>query len=248
VPPGSTEAPPRAAFTAAERHAIDRCRSPLAVQRFLNALPYNHETAEQGETLRSFRGVIRHGTAHCLEAALAAAVIMEQHGRPPLVLSFESIDGLDHVIFVYQWRGRWGSIARSRDPGLHGRRPVFHSPRALALSYVDPYVDLSGRVEAYAVVDLRLMATYDWRLSERNVWKVERMLLEYPHRPIRSSNARFLRLRARYRAFKQEFPDLKPVFYERRDRWTELPPEWRGVEREVRRLRRERSSQTEERR
>ena len=197
-------------FTPAERRAIDRCRTPLAVQRFLNALPYNHEPPAQGETLRSFRGVIRHGAAHCLEAALAAAVIMEQHGRPPLVLSFESIDGLDHVIYVYQSRGLWGSVARSSDPGLHGRRAVFGSPRALALSYVDPYVDLSGRVTAYAVVDLRVMGTYDWRLSSRNVWKVERMLLDYPHRPIRSSNARFRRLRARYRAFKKAFPDLKP--------------------------------------
>ncbi len=100
--------PDRSAFTPAERRAIDRCRTPLAVQRFLNALPYNHEPPAQGETLRSFRGVIRHGAAHCLEAALAAAVIMEQHGRPPLVLSFESIDGLDHVIYVYQSRGLLG--------------------------------------------------------------------------------------------------------------------------------------------
>ena len=238
MPPGTIEAPDRSAFTPAERRAIDRCRTPLAVQRFLNALPYNHEPPAQGETLRSFRGVIRHGAAHCLEAALAAAVIMEQHGRPPLVLSFESIDGLDHVIYAYQSRGLWGSVARSRDPGLHGRRAVFGSPRALALSYVDPYVDLSGRVTAYAVVDLRVMGTYDWRLSSRNVWKVERMLLDYPHRPIRSSNARFRRLRARYRAFKKAFPDLKPVYYERRERWTALPPEWRDVEREVRKRRR----------
>jgi hypothetical protein len=238
VPPGTTEAPLRCAFTAAERRVIDRCRTPLAVQHFLNALPYNHEPPEQGETLRSFRGVIRHGSAHCLEAALAAAVIMEQHGLPPLVLSFESIDGLDHVLYVYQSRGLWGSVARSRDPGLHGRRAVFHTPRALALSYVDPYVDLSGRATAYAVVDLRVMRTYDWRLSDRNVWKVERMLLDYPHRRIRSSNARFRRLRARYRAFKKEFPDLKPVYYQRRDRWTELPSEWKDVERKVRDRRR----------
>jgi hypothetical protein len=237
VPPGSAEAPRRAAFTAAERRVIDRYRSPLAVQRFLNALPYNHEPPEQGDTLRSFRGVIRHRTAHCLEAALAAAVILEQHGWPPLVLSFESIDDLDHVIFAYRRRGRWGSIARSRDPGLHGRRPVFRSPRALALSYVDPYVDLSGRVTAYAVVDLRQLGSYDWRLSERNVWAAERLLLDVPHRPIRSSNRRFARLRARYREFKAEFPDLKPVYYQHRDRWTELPPEFRNVEAEVRRRR-----------
>src|SRR4029450_445978 len=110
-------------------------------------------------------------------------------------------------LYAYQSRGLWGSVARSRDPGLHGRRAIFHTPRALALSYVDPYVDLSGRVTAYAVVDLRIMGSYDWRLSERDVWKVERMLLDYPHHPIRSSDARFARLRARYRAFKNEFPD-----------------------------------------
>src|SRR5678810_1132882 len=133
------------AFTAAERRIIRRCRTPAAVQRFLNRLPYNTEPAPRGATLRSFRGVVRHGCAHCLEAALFAAVVLEQHGYPPLVLSFESIDELDHVIFVYRFRGRWGSIARSRDPGLHGRKPVFASPRALALSYVDPYVDFTGR-------------------------------------------------------------------------------------------------------
>ena len=98
---------------------------------------------------------------------LAAAVILEQHGWPPLVLSFESIDELDHVLFVYRHRGRWGSIGRSRDPGLHGRRAVFATPRALALSYVDAYVDFTGRVTGYAVADLRDIGNYDWRLVGR---------------------------------------------------------------------------------
>ena len=112
----------------------------------------------------------------------------------PRVLSFESIDELDHVIFVYRQRGRWGSVARSRDPGLHGRKPVFATPRALALSYVEPYVDFSGRITGYTVVDLRdLLPDYDWRLSENNVWKAERVLLDAPHRAIRSSDARIAR-------------------------------------------------------
>ena len=182
APPVGAVAPPLSAFTPAERRVVRRLRTPGDVQRYLNALPYNTEPAPEGATLRSFRGVVRHDTAHCLEAALAAAVILEQHGWPPLVLSFESIDELDHVIFVYRQRGRWGSIARSRDPGLHGRRAVFATPRALALSYVDPYVDFTGRVTGYTVVDLRDIGNYDWRLAEGNVWKVERMLLNLPHR------------------------------------------------------------------
>jgi hypothetical protein len=165
---------------------------------------------------------VRHQTAHCLEAALAAAVILEQHGFPPFVLSFESIDQLDHVIFVYRRKGRWGSVARSRDPGLHGRKPVFATPRALALSYVDPYVDFTGRVTGYAVADLRQLGDYDWRLSDRNVWKVERMLLDYPHRPITSSDERIDRLRRRYIEYRQRV-GRKPVYYRRMDRWTELP-------------------------
>jgi hypothetical protein len=214
-------------FTARERRLIQKLRTPIEVQRYLNALPYNQEPGGRA-TLRSFRGVVRHGCAHCLEAALFAAVVMEQHGYPALVLSFESIDRLDHVIFPYRASGRWGSIARSRDPGLHGRKPVFATPRALALSYRDPYVDFTGRVTGYAVVDVaNEMKGYDWRLAATNVWKVERMLLEYPHRTITSSNEQVDRLRARYRAFRAANPGKKPLFYRGRDRWTQMPREFR---------------------
>lgn len=190
----------------------------------MNRLPYNSEP--DGETQRSFRQVVALQTAHCLEAALSAAVILEQHGYPPRLLSFESMDGLDHVIYVYQVGGRWGSIARSRDPGLHGRKPVFATARALALSYVDPYVDDTGAVTAYAVIDLpALMGRYDWRFSRRNLWQVEQKLIDYPHRPIATSADRIERLRARYRAYRVAHDGRKPLFYSRRDRWTPVPRE-----------------------
>jgi len=210
-------------FTPAERRLIARLGTPLLVQRFLNALPYNTEPPPGGPTLRSFRRVVREGTAHCLESAISAAAILEQHGYPPLLLSFESIDELDHVLFVYRQDGRWGSVARSRDPGLHGRKPVFRTARDLALSYVEPYVDFTGRITGYAVVDLRLLGRYDWRLSERNVWKVERLLIDHPHRPIRSSHERIDRLREWYFTFRRENPGRKPKDYRGSDKWTELP-------------------------
>ena len=213
-------------FTPRERRLIARLKTPADVQRYLNRLPYNQEPHGRA-TQRSFRGVVRHGCAHCLEAVLFAAVVLEQHGYPPIVLSLESIDRLDHVVFLYQQRGRWGSIARSRDPGLHGRKPVFTTPRALALSYFDPYVDFTGRVTGYAVVDLRTLGDYDWRTATGNVWKVERMLLEYPHRKIRSSNRRVNALRRWYRAFRKAHPGRKPVHgYRNLDRWSELPAEF----------------------
>lgn len=224
MPDGSL--PPATAFTAAERRLIRRLRTPALVQRYLNTLPYNTEPPPERAKLRSFRGVLQHRTAHCLEAALVAAVILEQHGYPPLLLSFESIDDLDHVIYLYRRQGRWGSIARSRDPGLHGRKAVFRSARDLASSYVDPYVDFTGRVTGYAVVDLRTLEDYDWRLSEQNVWKVERVLLDHTHTPLPSSDVRIDRLRARYRRFRTEHPHKKPVYYRGRDTWTALPTEF----------------------
>jgi hypothetical protein len=212
-------------LTPRERRLIARLRTPLAVQHYLNHLPYNEEPGGRA-TLRSFRGVVRHGVAHCLEAALFAAVVLERHGYPPLVLSFESIDHLDHVIFVYRRDGKWGSVARSRDPGLHGRKAVFATPRALALSYFDPYIDFTGRVTGYAVVNVaEEMGDYEWRLADTNIWKVERMLLDYPHRRIASSNRRVNVLRARYRAYRQRHGH-KPVYYKRMERWTKLPEEW----------------------
>jgi len=212
-------------FTPQETKLIARLRTPLQIQRYLNRLPYNTEPT--GATQRCFRGVVEHGWAHCMEAALFAATVLEQHGYPPLLLSFESIDELDHVIFAYRRAGWWGSVGRSRDPGLHGRRPVFATPRSLALSYVDPYVDYSGYVTGYAVIDLAaVMGNYDWRLARTNVWKVERVLLEYPHRDIRTSSVRIERLRRRYRAYRTENNGKKPLYYRGRDRWTELPSEF----------------------
>ena len=221
-------APARTRFTAAEWALVERLRTPMAVQRYLNGLPYNVEP--RGETLRSFRGVVRSGTAHCFEAAMFAAVVLEQHGYPPLVLSFESIDHLDHVLFVYRHATGWGSVARSRDPGLHGRRPMFATPRALALSYVDAYVDYTGGVTGYAVADLRALGTFDWRLSPRFVWRAEQYLLDYPHRPIRPGARRIDSLRRRYAEFRAANDDLKPVDYVGRARWTPLPAVFRAAE------------------
>ena len=212
-------------FTRAERRLIARLNTPARVQAWLNALPYTTETA--GGTQRSFRTVARLRMAHCMEAALFAAVVLEQHGYPPLVMSLESQDNLDHVIFVYRHNGKWGSVARSRDPGLHGRKPVFASPRALARSYMDPYVDHTGRVRGFGVANLATaMDSYDWRLTTKNVWAVEQMLIDLPHTKLKSSNARYRRLKRWYREYRQAHGGRKPIDYRGHEKWTPLPREF----------------------
>jgi len=215
--PGDPPPPPRVAFTTRERALVRRLPTPAKVQGWLRGLPYNYE--ERGETLHTFRVVARDRTAHCLEAALTAATIMEAHGYPPLLLDMESIDDLDHVVFLFREGGRWGTVAKSRDPGLFGRRPVFRSLRDLVWSYFDAYIDRTGRINGYGVLDLRTLRRVDWRFSTGNVLAVERALIDMPHRRLRSSDTRYERWHRRYLEFVRRFPADKPVYYARKETW-----------------------------
>ena len=209
--------PGKDAFTKKEWQLIQSLRTPAQVQEYFTAMPYNWE--RQGGTMRSFREVLKVGEAHCLEAAVGAAVILEQHGYLPLLMDIESVDLLDHVIFVFQKNGRWGSIGRSRDIGLHGRRPIFRSLRDLTWSYFDPYVDFSGRIKGYGVTSLYDLGNYDWRFSPRKMTKIEEHLRHIPHRAIRSSDKRYEQLLARYKKYKQRYPDRSPSYYDNRRQW-----------------------------
>ena len=209
--------PDRTGFRPKEWALIQTLRTPRQVQRFLRALPYNWERT--GETLRTFRGVVRDWQAHCLEGALAAATILEQHGYPPVLLDFESQDKLDHVVFLFRHKGRYGTVARSRDAGLHGRKPVYRTVRQLVMSYVDPYVDGSGRILGYGVLDLRALRRTDWRLSEKNVWAVERALIEMPHKKLKTSDRRYAAALRQYFAFRKEHPDRPATYYDNRHEW-----------------------------
>jgi len=214
----SLNKPEQAQFTTREWKVVQRLNTPTKVQRFFSALPYNWE--QPGcSTLRSFRELLKHNEVHCLEAAVGAATILEQHGYPPLLLDLESQDLLDHVVFVFQKQGKWGSIGRSRDLGLHGRRPVFRSIRDLVWSYFDTYVDFTGRIKGYGVISLYELGNYDWRFSARRMTKIEDHLRAIPHRRLHSSNMRYEKLLARYHAYKKRYPERSPSYYTTRSVW-----------------------------
>jgi hypothetical protein len=213
----SARRPAKDAFTAAEWRMVQRLNTPAKVQRYFSSIPYNLEP--DGPSLRSFRELFKYKTAHCLETAVGAAVILEQHGYQPLLLDLESHDLLDHVLFVFKHAGGWGSIGRSRDLGLHGRKPVYRSLRDLAWSYFDPFVDFSGRLKGYAVTSLYELGDYDWRFSPRKMLKIEDHLRAIPHRQLRSSDQRYEKLLARYERFKKRYPDRSPRYYDSRRKW-----------------------------
>ncbi|MCE2941851.1 MAG: hypothetical protein ACK53A_16210 [Gemmatimonadota bacterium] len=214
--------PSLTALTRRERRLVGALYTPRAIQRWLRNVRYNREHG--GETLRTFRGVVRDGTAHCLEGCLAAATLLDQHGHPPLVLHLASQDGLEHILALFRHRGRWGAIGRSRDEGLHGRAPVYPSLLALAQSYMVPYVDGSGRVVGWAVTDLdALLPRTDWRLAPTNAWSVDRALLRLRHRRLHMSERRYRTWLRRYLAYRAAVPAATPGewrrFYGDEARW-----------------------------
>lgn len=212
---GSIPPPPLNLYSKTAQKLIRRLRTPYQVQRWIHSLKYNKQ-----DTVRTLRGVANYKRAHCLEAALAAATILEHRGFPPLILDLESADRLDHTLFVYRQNGKFGTIGLSRDVGLAGRQPVYQNLRTLAQSYAAPYIDHQAAITGYSVLDLRTLKRHDWRTSRRNVWYVERALLKIPHRRLKLS-APFVRTwRQRYTAFKRTHPNRQPNFYPRQHRWT----------------------------
>jgi hypothetical protein len=157
------------------------------VQRFLDAIPYH-----LAGPAWSPRRVLRARTAHCLEGAIFAAVALRALGFPPLLLDLEAVRDTDHVLAIFQVRGHWGAIGKSNFSGLRYREPVYRSPRELAMSYFEDYMNYGGERTLRAVsrpIDLRRFdRTHPaWMTSDQELWFIPEHLLAVPHTPLVSS-------------------------------------------------------------
>ncbi|PJA21761.1 MAG: hypothetical protein COX62_01490 [Deltaproteobacteria bacterium CG_4_10_14_0_2_um_filter_43_8] len=186
-------------MTIKEQNLVRTLDTPEKVQAYLNrCIPYNWE--HSGESLQSFRSVVKSKTAHCLEATFFAAAILEHHGYEPLVLDMHSIDCLDHCLFLYQDKktGLFGTVGVSREDELYGKKASFKTVRDVVMSYYDDYIDETACLESYVVINLDTIPYANWRFSHRNVWKVENYLGELPHRFVRVSKKRYKKILAQY--------------------------------------------------
>jgi hypothetical protein len=173
-------------FTPGELRRLRALRTPLGIQRALDAMPYH-----LAGTAWSPRRVLRERTAHCLEGAIFAAAALRVLGFPPLLLDLEAVQDTDHVVAVYRLRGHWGAIAKSNFSGLRYREPVHRSLRELVMSYFEGYINLRGdrTLRAYSrPVDLARFERLHpgWMTSDADLWWVAEHLLRIPHTPLLS--------------------------------------------------------------
>jgi len=176
-----TAAARRFGFTPREWRALRALRSPVGIQKALEAMPYHVAT-----TAWSPRRVLREGTAHCLEGAVFAAAALRALGFPPLLLDLEAVQDTDHVIAVYRMRGHWGAIAKSNFSGLRFREPVYRTVRELVMSYFEGYMNLRGERTLRAYSELVDLGRFDrrhpgWMISEDDLWWIPEHLVGVSH-------------------------------------------------------------------
>jgi hypothetical protein len=127
-------------WNSAELKLFRRLDRPFKIQRWLNRLAYDADYATS-----SPRWVIKERKANCFEGALFAAAALRQLGHPPRLVDIRSWNDDDHVIAVFQERGRWGAVAKSNYTVLRFREPVYRSIRELVMSYFDVYFNPIGQ-------------------------------------------------------------------------------------------------------
>ncbi len=171
-------------FSASELRFIrHRLSSPMRIQGWLDAIPYNVE--EDGETLRSPRRVLRDRTANCIEGAILAAGALRVHAHPPLIMDLTAVRDEDHVIAVFRRGRRWGAIGTSKFTGLRYREPVYRSLRELAMSYFEHYFNLRGERTLRGhgrPVNLSRFDGLHWMTAEEDLWVIAEYLETIPHR------------------------------------------------------------------
>ena len=183
-------------LTREEGRELRALTTPRRIQEFVIGLGANFE--EQGDTLRSVRGVLHHRRAHCIEAAFTAACALWLNGDPPLLMDLVAKGDSDHVVAVFRRNGCWGAISKSNHVWLRWRDPVYRSPRELAMSYLHEYTnDERKTLRAYSVpVDLRRFSTALWVTNDEDCWEVGAAIDDARHhRLITPAQARRLRPR-----------------------------------------------------
>jgi hypothetical protein len=123
-------------------HVFQTMDSPIAVQAYLDGLPYIGEERD-----RSPLNVMRDGQCHCLDGALFAALALWQIGFQPLLTDLVPAPGLDddHVLALFQVDSCWGAVAKSNYAGLRYREPVYRSLRELVMSYFEDFFNSKGQ-------------------------------------------------------------------------------------------------------
>lgn len=154
----------REPWTPRELRVLGRLSDPVAIQAFLDRVPYNADPV-----YRSPRSVLRDRKAHCFDGAVFAAAALRRLGHVPLLVDMRAVRDDDHIIAVFRRDGHFGAVAKSNFVGLRFREPVFRNLRELMLSYFEDFfnVDREKTLRSYsAPLDLSRFDPLGWETRD----------------------------------------------------------------------------------
>ena len=142
-------------------------KSPVAIQEFLDSIPYNTTKRTLSPLL-----VARERMAHCMDGGMFAAAALRHLGYLPLLVDLTAENDDDHIIAVFREGKCMGALAKSNTTVLRFREPVYRSLRELAMSYFDLYYNLNGQktLRSYSrSVDLSRFDDCNWETTEEDL-------------------------------------------------------------------------------
>ena len=146
---------------------IGKLKNPWEIQRFVSAIPYNPE-----DYCKSAERVLLERSAHCMEGALLASLLLERLGHEPALLHFRAHRDDDHVVSVFKENGRWGAVGKSNTTLLAWRPPLYRSVQDLLLSYFPFYFNTKGQMSLVAwagPIRLKRYEHWEWRSGAGDV-------------------------------------------------------------------------------
>lgn len=171
-------------ITPEQQAIIKSLNSPVAIQAYLDQIPYSTEDAN-----RSPLQVILDQVAHCLDGALFAAAALREIGFPPMLIDMFPDPGRDddHVLAVFKIHGCFGALAKSNFPGLRMREPIYRTTRELVISYFEDYFNQDGEktLRTYTrILHLEQFDSSGWSWNSAGVDTIEKKLLSMKRTPL----------------------------------------------------------------
>lgn len=169
-------------LTREELSLLRALNTPEKIQTFVSAIPHNFE--KNGDSCMSVREVLRTNRAHCIEAALVAALALWVNGEEPLIMDMSANDhDDDHIITLFKRNGLWGAISKSNHGYLRFRDPVYRTLRELAMSYFHEYYNAKGEktLRSYSrSMSLKKFPPEVW-ITGKDAWKIAEATCHLKH-------------------------------------------------------------------
>jgi hypothetical protein len=153
-----------AQLSAGERRVVAALDSPLAIQAFLDSIPYSPDPF-----YRCPARVIRDRRAHCFDGALFAAAALRELGHRPMLVDIYAERDDDHLLAVFRQGRYWGALAKSNFVGLRYRDPIYRSLRELVMSYFELFYNVlrEKTMRGYTpTLDLARLDALDWMVRD----------------------------------------------------------------------------------